>query len=492
MNKAPATHQFDSEFIRFFHKLEKEWAFSKKQRKHLAKRKKRLRAARRGELPNYREDSHATGPDWRIKIPDWVKDQRNQMTGPADNAELTVKMLNSGSPGVMLDIEDSMANEWSNLMTAHDNVRKALYGELTYTKRGQEHKINTDTDTVTFVRVRGLHLQQAIPFHVSPKIMCSASLFDLAYLTYNLDRKKLKHSLCIYIPKSESAEEGTWWRDAFAAIEELKHWPTGYIKCMALVESHPLAYEMEEFVLQLKENIVGLNLGRWDYMASLIDYNYNRPEWLFPDRNSIPTEIPFFQNLRHRMAEVCHKRGILAIGGMTALYPSRTDVNFNEKALGVLDRDKRNEASCLMDGAWTGHPDQNEVAVGAFPNPNQLNKRPGDEWLKPELRSFPRHGLNITKDGTRDAIRTCIQYRQGVIEGKGARLINGYMEDLATDRIYRVMICQRLDHGVHTDEELTEMFNVELAWLSLLDDNDYSAGANETMELIKNRQFDPR
>ena len=32
------------------------------------------------------------------------------------------------------------------------------------------------------------------------------------------------------------------------------------------------------------------------------------------------------------MPEVCHKRGMLAIGGMTALYPSREDVELNARA----------------------------------------------------------------------------------------------------------------------------------------------------------------
>ena len=45
---------------------------------------------------------------------------------------------------------------------------------------------------------------------------------------------------------------------------------------MALVESHPLAYQMEEFAYNLREHIVGLNLGRWDYMASLIHFNLER------------------------------------------------------------------------------------------------------------------------------------------------------------------------------------------------------------------------
>ena len=48
---------------------------------------------------------------------------------------------------------------------------------------------------------------------------------------------------------------------------------------------------------------------------------------------------------------------------MTALYPSREDAELNASALALLETDKRNEACCLMDGAWTGHPDQNEIAI---------------------------------------------------------------------------------------------------------------------------------
>ena len=65
-------------------------------------------------------------------MPSWCADQRNQMTGPADDAELVVKMLNSGAPGVMLDLEDSMANYWSNLTLGIQNVLAALEDSLTY------------------------------------------------------------------------------------------------------------------------------------------------------------------------------------------------------------------------------------------------------------------------------------------------------------------------------------------------------------------------
>src|SRR5262249_50530025 len=56
-----------------------------------------------GRLPGHRESSEATTGAWMIDLPEWAQDQRNQMTGPADDAELVVKMLNSGAPGVMLD-----------------------------------------------------------------------------------------------------------------------------------------------------------------------------------------------------------------------------------------------------------------------------------------------------------------------------------------------------------------------------------------------------
>jgi malate synthase len=221
-----------------------------------------------------------------------------------------------------------------------------------------------------------------------------------------------------------------------------------------------------------------LNLGRWDYMASLIDFMIEDPNWILPDRNTIPHDVAFFQNFRTLMPEICHKHGAHAIGGMTALYPSRTDAELNERALKVLKQDKKNEADCLMDGAWTGHPDQNEIAVAQFPYPNQIAKRPKLPNSHPDLRPIPKGVGAITLAGTRAAVRTVIRYRNGVLNGKGASLLDGYMEDLATDRIYRLMIAQRVRHRVqvpggdgkpleHTSALVTRLFDEELAKMQL-------------------------
>jgi malate synthase len=474
MNFAPADFNPKKDlpkgFFDFLLPLHKK--FTPWQQKLVAKRAEILQASHRGIPPNYLAASEATTTDWKIEVPDWCADQRNQMTGPADDGELTVKLLNSGSPAVMIDLEDSTANIWEHVLLAVQNTIDAYKYELSYDDKKRNKKVTVQrSKTVTWVRPRGLHLSQG---GVIKNELMSASLFDLALIWYQIDPASLPHNFSVYIPKSESAEEAFWWRDLFQEFARQKGLAPNYIKCMALVEAHPLAYQMEEFLFNLRDHCLGLNLGRWDYMASLIDFMLYDPDWILPDRNTIPHDVAFFQNFRTLMPEICHKHGAHAIGGMTALYPSRTDAALNERALKVLKQDKENEAKCLMDGAWTGHPDQNEIAVGQFPFPNQIAKRPNLPNAHPDLRPIPKGVGEVTLAGTRAAVRTVIRYRNGMLNGKGASLLDGYMEDLATDRIYRLMIAQRVRHKAkvagedgrpveHSSELVTRLFGEELA-----------------------------
>jgi malate synthase len=512
VNSAPA--DFDSArdlpagFLEFLAPLHA--ALTLRQRALNARRDFALAEAHAGKIPDYLPPSVATTNSWRIELPAWCADQRNQMTGPADDADLVVKMLNSGAPGVMLDLEDSTANMWEHNARGIHNILEALAGRLTYFDRKRNKTVGINPSTIVILtRPRGLHLHQA---GVLPGELIPASLFDVAMVAYQVDFRALKHPLCIYIPKSESADEALWWRDLFQMIARLKGVPVNSIKCMALVESHPLAYQMEEFAWNLRDHILGLNLGRWDYMASLIHFNLENPEWVLPDRNTIPHDVAFFQNLRTLLPDICHKHGMLAIGGMTALYPSREDVELNARALKVLAEDKKNESLCLMDGAWTGHPDQNEIAVSQFPVPNQIQARPVNGKPRPDLRPLPTGIGKRTLAGTRAAIRTVIRYRNGVLNGRGASLLSGYMEDLATDRIYRLMIAQRMKHADkvevfddngapirHTPQLISDLFDEELDLLLRENAKSTDAQLAATLreargmseEMIRRAEFNP-
>ncbi len=464
ITEALSQDQPTRELLEFFLPLHR--AFEPRRKILLDARRRSLEQAHAGDMPGYRPESEATAGAWRLAVPQWARDQRNQITGPADNPKLLVAMCNTKDPGCMPDGEDSITTDWDRVRAAHRNTVAAIQGTLSFTDAAGKTTAIKPSKQVMFYRPRGLHLDET---HALPDETVSGSLFDLAALFYGTaDQRRqavktpeLQAKLCFYIPKTESFEEAAWFSDVIAAMEAAIGIPVGTTKIMFLIESLPAAYQIEEILFTAKRHVIGLNLGRWDYMASLLHFKLADPKWILPDRNTIPHDIPFFQNLRKRLVDACHRRGALAIGGMSALFPDRTDAAINTRALERLTADKKNEASFGFDGAWTGHPDQHEGAMSQFPAPNQLGVMHADA-KQPDLTPSPAGAGAVTVAGTRDAIRTCIEYRFGVLSGLGARMIKGYdktgalignfMEDLATDRIYRLMIAQRVRHGVKTAE----------------------------------------
>ena len=160
----------------------------------------------------------------------------------------------------------------------------------------------------------------------------------------------------------------------------------------------------------------------------------------------------------------------------------------------------------------TGHPDQNAIAVAQFPAPNQIGAIPPGTERYPDLRPVPSGVGRHTLDGTRAAVRTVIRYRNGVLNGRGASLLDGYMEDLATDRIYRLMIAQRSVHRdvvrvldgagapvAHTPAFVSRIFDEELGRLLLSPVPGRDPGDVQTMrearraseELISKGWFSP-
>src|SRR6202045_2991787 len=180
VNTAPAgfdaARELPSGFLEFLAPLHA--ALTLRQRALIARRESALHEAHAGKLPNYLPPSVATMQAWQIELPQWCFDQRNQMTGPADDAELVVKMLNSGAPGVMLDLEDSTVNEWEHQRHGVENILAALRGTLTYFDKKRDKLVGLQPSrTVIWTRPRGLHIHQGGIFGAEPT---SASLFDVA------------------------------------------------------------------------------------------------------------------------------------------------------------------------------------------------------------------------------------------------------------------------------------------------------------------------
>ena len=55
-------------------------------------------------------------------------------------------------------------------------------------------------------------------------------------------------------------------------------------RCTVLIETLPAAFQMHEILHALKDRILGLNCGRWDYIFSYIKTFRHSPRHILPDR----------------------------------------------------------------------------------------------------------------------------------------------------------------------------------------------------------------
>jgi malate synthase len=137
------------------------------------------------------------------------------------------------------------------------------------------------------VRPRGWHLPER---HVTVDGKAVAGAFlDFGLYFFHNARAALDAGSgpYFYLPKLESRYEAALWSDVFAFAEECLGLARGSIKVTVLIETLPAAFEMDEILHALKDNIVGLNCGRWDYIFSFIKRLGRLAERLTPDRSAM-------------------------------------------------------------------------------------------------------------------------------------------------------------------------------------------------------------
>ena len=227
--------------------------------------------------------------------------------------------------------------------------------------------------------------------------------------------------------------------------------PRGTIKATVLIETLPAVFEMEEILYSLKEHIVGLNCGRWDYIFSYIKTLRNHPDRILPDRQVVTMEKPFLNAYSRLLVKTCHRRGAFAMGGMAAFIPSK-DPERNEWVLNKIQTDKSLEANNGHDGTWVAHPGLASTAKAVFnqvlgERKNQLGiSRSDDAPITADMLLEPCQG-DRTEEGMRHNIRVAVQYIESWISGNGCVPIYGLMEDAATAEISRASIWQWIKHG---------------------------------------------
>jgi malate synthase len=432
--------------------------FEPVRRSLLERRVRRQAELDAGKLPDFLAETAAVrNGDWTIAaVPAELSDRRVEITGPAER-KMLINGLNAGASVYMADMEDSMTPTWHNVIEAQINLRDAITRTIKHVSpSGKTYQLN-EKISVLFVRPRGWHMvEKHITVDGKP---VSASLFDFGLYFFHNARALLSRGTApyFYLPKMESHLEVRLWNDVFVHAQQQLGIPRGTVKATVLIETILAAFEMDEFLYELREHSAGLNCGRWDYIFSCLKKFGRNPDFILADRGLVGMTSPFMRAYSLLLIKTCHRRNAHAIGGMAAQIPIKSDLAANDAALAKVRADKEREASDGHDGTWVAHPGLVPLAMEVFdrlmPAPNQLGKKRADvQTTAADLLRFEPRGP-ITEAGLHFNIEVAIAYLGSWLAGVGCVPIHHLMEDAATAEISRSQVWQWIHspHGVLDD-----------------------------------------
>jgi malate synthase len=415
-----------------------------------------------GKLPDFLPDTKTIREgDWKVApIPADLLDRRVEITGPVDR-KMIVNALNSGAKVFMADFEDATSPMFANMVEGQANLKDRWAGKIDFTDPGTGKSYAlVKNPAVLMVRPRGWHLPER---HVAVDgEEMSGALFDFGLYVFHCAKAQMAAGAtpAFYLPKLESHLEARLWNEVFSHAERELGAPHGSFKATVLIETLPATFEMDEILYELRDHIVGLNCGRWDYIFSFIKRLGKNPAFLTPDRSEMTMGKAFLRAYSLLLIKTCHRRGAFAMGGMAAQIPVKGDKHANDEAFAKVRADKEREARNGHDGTWVAHPDLVPIAMEVFdrlmPQPNQLSVKRDDVHVTP-ADLIEVHKGKRTEEGLRENLRVGVQYIEAWLRGRGAVPIYNLMEDAATAEISRAQVWQwlHLRAGLDDGREVT-------------------------------------
>jgi malate synthase len=416
----------------------------------LAFRQERQAKIDAGKLPGFlAETKSVRSGEWKIKgIPADLQDRRVEITGPVDR-KMIINALNSGAKCFMADFEDSAAPTWELMIQGHINLSDAIRRTISFTSpEGKEYKLNPQTATL-IVRPRGWHLlEKHILLDGKP---IPGGILDFALYFFHNAKELLKRGSgpYFYLPKMQSHLEARLWNSIFIDAQKALGLPKGTIKATVLIETLWAAFEMDEILYELRDHIVALNCGRWDYIFSTIKTLKSRTDWIVPDRLQVTMDKHFLDSYSKLLCQTTHRRGAQAMGGMAAFIPVKNNEELNRQIFAKVSADKLREVKNGHDGTWVAHPGLVQTAMDVFnqnmPEPNQVAKQFKYGIKAADLLQCPAG--QITEAGLRNNINVGIGYVEAWLNGNGCVPLHNLMEDAATAEISRTQVWQWVHHG---------------------------------------------
>jgi malate synthase len=290
---------------------------------------------------------------WRLNdevpIPTDAHPLRNaglELTGPWHPLDMAFNALNSPAPMNMPDFEDASpphfqpdgtpANQPVGIFAALHNAKEIFDGRWTgrpyeVVKKGKkrEYKINKPPAQwpTRFGRPPGIHINYdhvTVDGQPAPAIV----VITVLWVLNNYDSlQRLGTGVYFYIPKIQTPEEALILEKLLSRLEGMIGVAAGTFKIKVLYEEGNAGRTLPAIAWVLRRRLLGTNVGRWDYLGSLMEMWKDDPKGVYPDPQSInmaaPNMIAYQRYNALMMLMAGMKNGELEnaapIGGMAAV-----------------------------------------------------------------------------------------------------------------------------------------------------------------------------
>jgi malate synthase len=309
-------------------------------------------AIRRGMLDGFfgRKTAEAWQANATVPIPPDTMRPGLEGTGPAIDMGMAMGALNSGASQWMWDWEDAggdykdqLYRGWVNLIDilAHNWDGKPYVHptkKRTYTIDAPPEKW-----PVILHRVAGIHLRnrqmtlngEPIPAIIPGLVIHALNNFE--------SQKRNGSGIYYYIPKIETWQEARLVAKLLKGLEEAMGVTRGTLKIKMLNERAEYVLQQEAIMWVLRENLIGPNVGRWDYINSREEMFRHDPAMVIPDPHAVTMTEPSMSYYTMRNALLATLAGAMPIGGMAAQMQNPRAPEHDAKALRDIWFDKLRE-----------------------------------------------------------------------------------------------------------------------------------------------------
>jgi malate synthase len=255
---------------------------------------------------------------WRLNdevpIPDHAHPLKNpglELTGPWYPLDMAFNALNSPAPMNMPDFEDASpphfrpdgtpSSEPVGVFAALQNAKEIHEGrwndrayEVVKKGKTRAYRISTPQGRwpTRFARPPSIHLRYdhvTVDGRPAPGIVPITVLWTLN----NHDALvRAGRGVYFYIPKLQTPDEALIVERLLSRIEGLIGVRAGTIKIKMLYEEGNAGRVLPAIAWTLRRRLLGTNVGRWDYLGSIIEMWKDDPRGIFPDPQSIGMATP--------------------------------------------------------------------------------------------------------------------------------------------------------------------------------------------------------